>query len=695
MKSLIHFAMIIFLMTINVFPQWKFINPDPIVDKSFLIYSDSLTCEVLTESGTVVSSYDAGENWSYYYSDLPTFIFDSFFNDEIGWAVGGGKACKTTDRGRTWEDKGNVLQYTTADIYFSDSQHGWAVGNSYIKSTSDGGDTWNTTQLCGQLQFISQYNDTIFFTASYDTLYRSTDSGNTWHTLPKRPDWSFEKFTALRTDSTTYGFLLYDGIIDVTSDGGNTWDTVFPNYNYVGISALTGHERMLLGISNTRIFRSTDYGNSWDTVYIPVGNYSKVSFGSDQIIYMSSPEGKLIKSSDGGLSFNSIINNQITGNVNYVTTVDSQCVYLTTVNPQNIYNSLDAGETFTRITPVNFPDTENKITAVSRDMAAAIADIKIYTTKNAGQNWSVSSYGPPATYAPLDIYFRDTLNGMVSCGWDLMRETSNGGETWINRFLVPDTAQTHLLSLSFPDPENGYLSSGDRLYKTTNGGTDWVFHTSMNPQIFRVKFTDLQNGIGKTNEHLYSTSDGGMSWSVRDSVNPCYDFDIMKNGSGSVLMALDYAYVYTSTDLGSTFTKEKLPFTGFTNLRMIDPANAWISGYNGKMIKYHDDDIITHIKNNDNNITEFSLLQNYPNPFNPNTTIKYSIPENSFVKLKIYDILGREIATLVDSKNAAGIYNVEFNAGNIASGVYFYKIEIITIGSNKHFAKVNKMILLK
>ncbi|MBC8489834.1 MAG: T9SS type A sorting domain-containing protein, partial [Bacteroidetes bacterium] len=73
--------------------------------------------------------------------------------------------------------------------------------------------------------------------------------------------------------------------------------------------------------------------------------------------------------------------------------------------------------------------------------------------------------------------------------------------------------------------------------------------------------------------------------------------------------------------------------------------------------------------------TEYSLSQNYPNPFNPTTTISYQLPRSSFVKLTIYDISGRSIQTLIDEKKNAGYYTVEWNAKNVCSGVYFYRIE--------------------
>jgi hypothetical protein len=90
----------------------------------------------------------------------------------------------------------------------------------------------------------------------------------------------------------------------------------------------------------------------------------------------------------------------------------------------------------------------------------------------------------------------------------------------------------------------------------------------------------------------------------------------------------------------------------------------------------------------------FLLLQNYPNPFNPSTTIKYSIPTSEFVILKIYDVLGNEVATLDNEEKPAGVYEIEFNSHsgevrNLTSGVYFYRIHA------GGFVETKKMSLLR
>ncbi len=86
---------------------------------------------------------------------------------------------------------------------------------------------------------------------------------------------------------------------------------------------------------------------------------------------------------------------------------------------------------------------------------------------------------------------------------------------------------------------------------------------------------------------------------------------------------------------------------------------------------------------------EYTLFQNFPNPFNPSTKIKYQVPINGFVKLIVYDLLGREVAVLVNEQQKPGTYETEFNASNQSSGVYFYKLQ------TEKYSDTKKMVIIK
>jgi len=97
----------------------------------------------------------------------------------------------------------------------------------------------------------------------------------------------------------------------------------------------------------------------------------------------------------------------------------------------------------------------------------------------------------------------------------------------------------------------------------------------------------------------------------------------------------------------------------------------------------------TAVKETNGIPTGYMLAQNYPNPFNPNTTIKFSVPNSTHVNLTVYDALGKVISTLVNEEKTAGTYEVDFEAKNLSSGVYFYKI------TTSDFSATKKLLLMK
>ena len=196
------------------------------------------------------------------------------------------------------------------------------------------------------------------------------------------------------------------------------------------------------------------------------------------------------------------------------------------------------------------------------------------------------------------------------------------------------------------------------------------------------------------------TLGGGQStaWSVTDN-GVTVGFSYAQNG-------LENAFIWTP-NLGmqnlNDIYSNLIPSNGkLTTASSISADGRYIvgTGYQSNPARYEafliDRGTTTSGKELSRIPTEFSLNQNYPNPFNPSTKIKYTIPnvtlsgvEGSRVQLKIYDVLGNEVATLVDEYRVAGSYEVEFNANNLSSGIYFYKL---TSGS---FTETKKMILLR
>jgi len=180
---------------------------------------------------------------------------------------------------------------------------------------------------------------------------------------------------------------------------------------------------------------------------------------------------------------------------------------------------------------------------------------------------------------------------------------------------------------------------------------------------------------------------------------------------------LDNAYIDVSNDNGvtwrsarffnkvvSAWTKDILDISslagGSTNLKirfsMVSNGTVTADGIfidNVKLVSYNSTP--TGITTNTEIPLKFSLSQNYPNPFNPNTMINYELAFSSIVKLKVYDILGKEVISLVNEKQNAGKYSVSFNGSNLSSGLYYYKLESGSPSENGYFIDTKKMILIK
>ncbi len=305
----------------------------------------------------------------------------------------------------------------------------------------------------------------------------------------------------------------------------------------------------------------------------------------------------------------------------------------------------------------------------------------------------------------VGIYIGKSTNGGLNFGLPIrISQTVNGGSS------------LHLPSIAVDisgGVRNGYIYTvWDNYYNNNyNGDLDIFFSYSSNrgaswsiPK--RVNNDSINNG---TNQY--------WPWiSVNNSGNISIVFYDCRNSTGNLFTE---SYLARSNDGGQNFNNEKLSsqhiIVYYPNLDIRFGDYIGIDSWTNKIIPVWTDnrtgnnqeiytatviDSLIGIQPIVNNIpTHFNLFQNYPNPFNPGTKIKYEVPEvrsqKLDVRLTIYDILGREVKTLVNEKRGTGTYDVEFDGSNFASGVYFYKLTINDEQSVEIFSETKKMVLLK
>ena len=336
-------------------------------------------------------------------------------------------------------------------------------------------------------------------------------------------------------------------------------------------------------------------------------------------------------------------------------------------------------------------------------------------TTNGGYSWSSELFREENLFMNTILYL-DSLKGwMVSDPHAIVR-TEDGGITWehveidtVNLALFP------VLSIKFIDGKYGYACGGRQdmagvTWRTSNGGDKWY---PIRPEdapadpVQEIHPIDSLNviGIGGDIEGFYGidvirTSDGGLIWEYESIIYTGVptDLDYRNKTEAWSPIAGRKKFIY-SLDAGSTWVQIPTPeSTAIYDLIFPDSLHGFAVGEEGAILKYKPpivSDIKVIVQNTPNN---YQLYQNYPNPFNPTTKIKFSIPQNeigetSKVKIIVFDILGNEVATILNKELPAGSYEVEFGdmVGNkqFVSGIYFYQLRADEIVQTK------KMILMR
>ncbi len=247
-------------------------------------------------------------------------------------------------------------------------------------------------------------------------------------------------------------------------------------------------------------------------------------------------------------------------------------------------------------------------------------------------------------------------------------------------------------------------------WQQPNDNTETV---GVDPQLTNLKITTEQNVDGKKSAKIDYKFTGSNGMVSADEINPLalgsnqnYKFGIWIFGD------LSSNFVDLKFTAGSESKIIPVDTLNYSGWKFIEVSFGSIAGsgdilFDGVRIKQNSSGadsgavFVDAIQYRDPNATDvnegynpslpsqYSLYQNYPNPFNPSTVIKYSIPSESYVTLKIFDMLGREVATLVNGKRFSGTYEVKFDAGNLASGIYLYQLKA------GNFSATKKLILTK
>ena len=286
------------------------------------------------------------------------------------------------------------------------------------------------------------------------------------------------------------------------------------------------------------------------------------------------------------------------------------------------------------------------------------------------------------------------VGGSTAQQYGAIYKTTDGGTTWSS--IVNNTTWHRFYGVQFVNTTTGFVFDENGLMlKTTDGGINWntvSYGTAMT--ITAMKFQDANTGFlsghaGST-AYLLKTTNGGNTWNNAVSNFQYILSDFCFTGNNVIWAPganQTESFIFNSTDGGNTWTNFSTGTKSWNSMFFSDADNGWVVSNQGDIMKYNSTS--TGVKNNSNGPNSFVLHQNFPNPFNPNTAIKFAISEKSQVNLSVFNLLGKKVAVLVDGNKNAGEYQVDFNAGNLPSGVYLYKLQA------GNFSSSYKMIILK
>jgi len=340
----------------------------------------------------------------------------------------------------------------------------------------------------------------------------------------------------------------------------------------------------------------------------------------------------------------------------------------------------------------------------------------ILKTTNGGTNWDAEDF-QDTTALMRTIFFHDTLNGFI--GGSYIAYTSDGGSSWINAGVDSNLVSNYpVYKFRFYNRQFGYACGGALdhagvIWKTTNYGINWTAQGVSADQVFDLAILDSSNAIALSGDPegffpatVIKTTNAGISWNYEELLFSDLSFSIDFRTWNEGWSASGFRFLFT-IDKGDSWNISPTPDSTIVfSLQFTDARTGYAAGTEGTILKL--DPTTVNVEAEENPANEFYLYQNYPNPFNSSTKIKFTTTNagthrdaSLLVTLKVYDMLGNEVAVLVDEYKQAGYYEVEFQstAGShqVASGIYFYQLSVrnYEMNSDQVYIQTKKMIYLK
>lgn len=396
--------------------------------------------------------------------------------------------------------------------------------------------------------------------------------------------------------------------------------------------------------------------------------------------------------------------------------------------------------------------TVTSFTSIGNNLLAGVEGGYVYLSKDSGATWtSIDTLASAQFCSNCNLVFIPSITLYTVGTYVFAGSAADSGSVHISKdsgltwqesdpsFVQNINCFTSLGGILFAATDNG-------VYRSTNLGVTWLpsnnglsfgnYDSTYNhaPQVTRLTVKGNDIFAGTSGEGLFFSADSAANWtqidsgltnlaiyglSVIDSYIFAGAFKSPGNNTGGVYVSANNGTTWNQSNTGLTnymlnilYAKDSLLFAGTNEGVFVsnNSGSSWdivgdktsvsfalfvfgpflLSNGSSGVWRYPLSQLVTNVAIQNNQIpASFYLDQNFPNPFNPSTIITYSLPVSSDVTLKIYDLLGREITTLVNKFQTPGIHTINFNAASLSSGIYLYKL---TAGK---FSQTKKLILIK
>ncbi|MCW9095102.1 MAG: T9SS type A sorting domain-containing protein [Ignavibacteriaceae bacterium] len=578
--------------------------------------------------------------------------------------------------------------------------------------SNDGGENWtelvnglpNNSPNIGRIGIsICASSPNIIYTiyaddvGYFDGVYKSANNGDSW---TRTNDGSLSGFYSsygwwfgnIRVDPSNPDNVFVMGLdVYKTTNGGGSWfsSSGGMHVDQHGMYIHPANPNFIVAGNDGGVYKSTNAGSSWNFITsMPITQF-----------YTCDVDYQLPNRYYGGTQDNGT-NRTLTGTPN---------------NWQQIYG----GDGFYVLVD---PSNNNYVYAEYQYGGFA-------RSTNGGNNFSYGLNGVPGTdrFNWSTPFIIDPTNpAKLYLGTHRLYKTTNRAVSWtpISTDLTngPPTGNqvygTITTIASAPSDTNVvYVGTDDgNVQVTIDGGANWtkisnplpvrwVTRVAVDPYDAMIAYVTLSGyRYDEYLPHVFRTTDAGVNW-VSISSNlpdaPVNDIIVDPDSAGRLFVATDVG-VFVSDSLGNSwnYLGENLPNSPITDLVLHNPTRTLIAATFGRSMYSINLTPVTNVKNDIAVVNDFVLYQNYPNPFNPTTKIKFTLSTSLSLRkrvsegrvratLKVYDILGNEVTTLVNEEKAAGEYEVEFDGGWLPSGIYFYKLQA------GDFRETKKMVLIK